>query len=88
MVDALHGRLRGFPWRSRGVATRRLQRYLWWFCWEEQAGRSDATREGMLCARRERELRDAPPGAGGRGPALLGLLGGEGRIAPSISTVV
>ena len=50
MVNALHERLRGFLWRFRGVATRRLQRYLWWFCWEEQARRSDATREGMLRA--------------------------------------
>ena len=50
MVNALHERLRGFLWRFRGVATRRLQRYLWWFCWEEQARRSDAGREGMLRA--------------------------------------
>ena len=50
MVNALHERLRGFLWRFRGVATRRLQRYLWWFCWEEQSRRSDATREGMLRA--------------------------------------
>lgn len=48
MVNALHERLRGFLRRFRGVATRRLQRYLWWFCWEEQARRSDAAREGML----------------------------------------
>lgn len=48
MVNALHERLRGFLWRFRGVATRRLQRYLWWFRWEEQARRSDASREGML----------------------------------------
>lgn len=48
MVNALHERLRGFLWRFRGVSTRRLQRYLWWFCWEEQARRSDAGREGML----------------------------------------
>ena len=34
MVNALHERLRGFLWRFRGVSTRRLQRYLWWFCWE------------------------------------------------------
>ena len=48
MVNALHERLRGFFWRFRGVATRRLQCYLWWFYWEEQARRSDAGREGML----------------------------------------
>ena len=47
MVNALHERLRGFLWRFRGVSTRRLQRYLWWFCWEEQARRSDASREAM-----------------------------------------
>lgn len=48
MVNALHERLRGFLWRFRGVSTRRLQRYLWWFCWEEQVRRSDASREAML----------------------------------------
>ncbi len=48
MVNTLHERLRGFRWRFRGVSTRRLQRYLWWFCWEEQARRSDASREAML----------------------------------------
>lgn len=50
MVNALHKRLRGFLWRFRGVSTRRLQRYLWWFCWEERAKRSDASREAMLRA--------------------------------------
>lgn len=50
MVNALHARLRSFLSRFNGVSTRRLQRYLWWFCWEEQARRSDATREGMLRA--------------------------------------
>lgn len=50
MVNALHERLRGFLWRFRGVSTRRLQRYLWWFCWEERAKRSDASREAMLRA--------------------------------------
>ena len=48
MVDALHERLRGLLWRFRGVSTRRLQRCLWWFCWEERARRSDASREAML----------------------------------------
>lgn len=47
MVNAPRERLRGFLWRFRGVSTRRLQRYLWWFCWEEQARRSDASREAM-----------------------------------------
>ena len=50
MVNAPRERLRGFLWRFRGVSTRRLQRYLWWFCWEEQARRSDASREAMLRA--------------------------------------
>lgn len=50
MVNALQERLRGFLWRFRGVSTRRLQRYLWWFCWEELARRSDALREVMLRA--------------------------------------
>ena len=48
MVNAPRERLRGFLWRFRGVSTRRLQRYLWWFCWEEHARRSDASREAML----------------------------------------
>ena len=48
MVNALHERLRGFLWRFRGVSTRRLQRYLWWFCWEERVRRSDASREAVL----------------------------------------
>ena len=50
MVNAPRERLRGFLWRFRGVSTRRLQRYLWWFCWEERARRSDASREAMLRA--------------------------------------
>ena len=51
MVNAPRERLRGFLWRFRGVSTRRLQRYLWWFCWEERARRSDASREAMLRSR-------------------------------------
>ena len=50
MVNALHERLSAFLARFNGVSTRRLQRYLWWFCWEEQARRSDARRLGMLTA--------------------------------------
>ena len=50
MVGAPRERLRGFLWRFRGVSTRRLQRYLRWFCWEERARRSDASREAMLRA--------------------------------------
>lgn len=50
MVNALHSRLELFLARFNGVSTRRLPLYLAWFCWEEQARRSDATRLGMLSA--------------------------------------
>lgn len=81
MVNALHERLRGFLWRFRGVSTRRLQRYLWWFCWEEHARRSDASREAMLRSHvangsyvsTRRDLEEEPP-------AVLGLLGVTGRV--------
>jgi transposase-like protein len=36
MVNALHKRLADFLRPFNGVATRRLQRYLWWFSWSEQ----------------------------------------------------
>lgn len=48
MVNALHSRLESFLAPFNGVSTRRLPLYLDWFCWEEQARRSDATRLGML----------------------------------------
>jgi len=48
MVNALHSRLESFLRPFNGVSTRRLPHYLDWFCWEEQARRSDATRVGML----------------------------------------
>jgi len=48
MVNALHSRLGTFLAPFNGVSTRRLPLYLSWFCWEEQARRSDATRIGML----------------------------------------
>ena len=48
MVNALHARLETFLAPLDGVSTRRLPLYLAWFCWEEQARRSDATRLGML----------------------------------------
>ena len=48
MVNALHSRLDRFLAGLDGVSTRRLPLYLSWFCWEEQARRSDATRLGML----------------------------------------
>ena len=48
MVNALHSRMESFLAPFNGVSTRRLPLYLSWFCWEEQARRSDATRLGML----------------------------------------
>ena len=48
MVNALHARMETFLAPFNGVSTRRLPHYLSWFCWEEQARRSDATRLGML----------------------------------------
>ena len=43
MVNALHERISSFLSRFNGVSTRRLQRYMWWFCWSEQVRRSDAS---------------------------------------------
>lgn len=50
MVNALHSRLRAFLGRFCGVSTRRLDLYLRWFEWTEQARRSDASRVSMLSA--------------------------------------
>ena len=50
MVNALHERMSSFLSRFNGVSTRRLQRYLWWFCWEEQVRRSDASKAEALAA--------------------------------------
>lgn len=50
MVNALHKRLGDFLRPFNGVATRRLQRYLWWFCWLEQFRRGDADRRELVCA--------------------------------------
>ncbi|NLH92461.1 MAG: hypothetical protein GX481_08455 [Atopobium sp.] len=36
LVNSLHSRLGSFLARFNGVATRRLQHYLDWFCWMEQ----------------------------------------------------
>ena len=68
MVNALHSRLDRFLAGLDGVSTRRLPLYLSWFCWEEQARRSDATRLGMLSPQvangltdlRIRDMWDAP----------------------------
>jgi hypothetical protein len=47
-VNSLHSRLSTFLAPFNGVSTRRLQRYLDWFCWEEQARRSPSTRGALL----------------------------------------
>ena len=43
MADAPRERISSFLSRLNGVSTRRLQRYMWWFCWTEQVRRSDAS---------------------------------------------
>ncbi|MCL2826634.1 MAG: IS1595 family transposase [Eggerthellaceae bacterium] len=48
MVNALHSRLKEFIGRLHGVASRRMQRYLDWFCWREQFRGSDADRRELL----------------------------------------
>lgn len=48
MVNALHSRLKGFLRPFHGVATRRLQRYLDWFCYAEQFKRSGMDRRELL----------------------------------------
>lgn len=50
MVNALHARLKGFLGPFHGVATRRLQRYLDWFCYVEQFKRTDMDRRELLYA--------------------------------------
>ena len=47
-VNALHSRLRGFLAPMHGVSTRRLQRYLDWFCWREQFRRGGRDRRELL----------------------------------------
>lgn len=48
MVNALHSRLKEFLAPFHGVSTRRLQRYLDWFCYREQFKRSDMDRRELL----------------------------------------
>ena len=48
MVNALHSRLKAFLVRFKGVSTRRLQRYLDWFCYIEQFKGSDTDRRELL----------------------------------------
>ena len=48
MVNALHSRLKGFLRGFHGVSTKRLQRYLDWFCYIEQYKRSDMDRRRLL----------------------------------------
>lgn len=50
LVNSMHSRLRDFLRRFHGVATRRLQRYLDWFCYAEQFRNSDADRREILYA--------------------------------------
>lgn len=50
MVNALHSRLKGFLRPFHGVATRRLQRYLDWFCYVERFKGSDTDRRELLFA--------------------------------------
>lgn len=49
MVNAVHKRLADFLRPFNGVATRRLQRYLWWFCWQEQFRHGAADRRELAC---------------------------------------
>ena len=48
MVNALHSRLKEFMRSFHGVAARRMQRYLGWFCWREQFKRSDIDKRNLL----------------------------------------
>jgi transposase-like protein len=48
MVNALHKRLADFLRPFNGVATRRLQRYLAWFCWVEQFRHGAADMRGLV----------------------------------------
>ena len=50
MVNALHSRLKEFLAPFHGVATRRLQHYLDWFCYREQFRKSDADRREVTFA--------------------------------------
>ena len=50
MVNAVHARLKAFLRGFKGVATRRLQRYLDWYCWTEQF-RGGLADRGDLVAR-------------------------------------
>lgn len=48
MVNALHSRLKEFLAPFHGVSSRRLQRYLDWFCYREQFKNSDADKRQLL----------------------------------------
>ena len=48
MVNSLHSRLKAFIGGFRGVSSRRLQRYLDWFCYREQFRRSARDRRDLL----------------------------------------
>ena len=49
-VNSLHSRLRDFLRPFHGVATRRLQSYLDWFCWRERLRCEDGDRREILYA--------------------------------------
>lgn len=48
MINALHSRLKKFISTFNGISTRRMQRYLDWFCWREQFRRSDVDKRSLL----------------------------------------
>lgn len=50
MVNALHSRLKELLEPFHGVATRRLQHYLDWFCYREQFRKSDADKREVTFA--------------------------------------
>lgn len=50
-LNAVHSALKNFIARFRGVASRRMQRYMWWFCWQASyrgAGGSRAATSALL----------------------------------------
>ena len=49
-MNSLHSRLRDFLRPFHGVATRRLQSYLDWFCWRERLRCEDGDRREILYA--------------------------------------
>lgn len=62
-LNAVHSALKHFAARFRGLASRRMQRYMWWFCWHESFSGAGAPRAraasliGLLAAGRYRTTR-------------------------------